>query len=63
MSLGALGLQQQLSRLCVVSCGIVLKARKSHKNAISRNSWATLILAEKSVAGFIEFRGAESGRV
>lgn len=45
--------------ICVVSCGIVLKARNSHKNAISRNSWAALILAEKIIAGFIEFSGAE----
>lgn len=63
MSLGALGLQQQLSHLCVVSRGIVLKGRNNHKNAISRNSWAALMLAEKSIAGFIEFTAAESDRV
>lgn len=63
MSLGALGLQQQLSHLCVVSCGIVLKARNSHKNSVSRNLRAALMLAEKSIAGFIEFSAAESDRV
>lgn len=60
LSLGALRLQQQPSPLCVVSCGIVLKGRNSQLNVISKNSWAALILAEKSIAGFIELSGAES---
>ena len=41
------------SGLCVVSRGIVLKARNNHKNALSRNLWAELILAEMNIAGFI----------
>jgi len=46
-----------------MSCGIVLKARNNHKNALSRNLWTELILAKMHIAGFIEFSGAESDRV
>lgn len=51
-------------QVCVyVPHGIVLKSKSNHKNALSRNLWAELVLAEMNIAGFIEFSGAESDEV
>lgn len=49
-------------RSVCVSHGIVLKAKNNHKNALSRNLRAELVLAEMNIAGFIEFSGAESDK-